>query len=368
MTKAPNGSSDDPHPAPDPEATVQHWASAENESEADRQAVRTVLAFRMPVNFQDNALCDVLEFIASRAGLPIQVDWEALESIGVDPETPVSLSMPNALLSTVLDRVLADVSHPDVPAGWTVKDGSVVVTSDDEIRLRHTKVRVYAIGDLLRDMEASTGEPKAQEQIADELVASITELIDEPGWRNNGGETGTIERIGTSLSIRATESTHKQVKGLLEAARKCQMQEARGESTERDDDAADIDDAPGAEFRSGKFSIFTRLAENVDLAWRMGKLANAEVDEYADSDRRLPKVGGYTAKELRDEAEAAGETVSESRFRGIRNEANIPKGDQYRRFSNADIRRLADTVEAGSYRNRMVIASAWRALIVDKSA
>lgn len=86
-----------------------------------------------------------------------------------------------------------------------------------------------------------------------------------------------------------------------------------------------------------------------------------------EEDKRSPKVGGYTAKELRDEADARGVGFSASKFRDIRKAAGLPGGTQHRTYSNAEIRRLAKTAEAGRFRHGPSIARAWRSLFGDET-
>ena len=85
--------------------------------------------------------------------------------------------------------------------------------------------------------------------------------------------------------------------------------------------------------------------------------------------RRDRKPSGYTAKELREEALEEGLKCSETTFRKIRKESGVvgPSGPagQHFRYSDRDIRNLADAAKSGSFRDGSRISLAWRQLIGD---
>ena len=60
------------------------------ESEADRAVLDTLRNTSLPVELNNNAFEDVVGFISSTARVDIDVDWESLADIGVDPDTPVT--------------------------------------------------------------------------------------------------------------------------------------------------------------------------------------------------------------------------------------------------------------------------------------
>ncbi|MEM1331476.1 MAG: hypothetical protein AAGG07_13045 [Planctomycetota bacterium] len=84
--------------------------------------------------------------------------------------------------------------------------------------------------------------------------------------------------------------------------------------------------------------------------------------------RPVSKPGGWTRKELVDEALEFGAKCSNSTFDSIRKAAEIPAAEKggrgaQRRFSNADLRKLIAAVESGRFRSGETIAAAWRQLL-----
>ena len=119
-----------------------------SESAVNQAVLSSLEDKRIPVDFSDNNLEDVLTFIGSVGNVEMDVDWPALEDVGVSRETPVSLRLTSVPLDTVLDRVLEKASTPDFPAGWAVTDGVLTIASDEVLR-RNTVLEIYDIRDLL---------------------------------------------------------------------------------------------------------------------------------------------------------------------------------------------------------------------------
>ncbi len=230
-----------------------------SESAVNRAVLATMQEKRIPVNFSDHAFGDVLQFYEQVSGLNMDIDWESLELIGVDRESPVTLNLTNVTLETVLDRVLAKVSDPDIPAGWAVNDGILTIASDEVLR-RNTLLEIYDIRDLLIDIPDYTnapqfdlnsafqnsgggrggggggggrspfqqtgqgpgqqqGERRTREEMIDEIVDIITSNVDYDGWQENGGETGSIREFNGNLIISNTPRNHRAIIGLLRKLR-----------------------------------------------------------------------------------------------------------------------------------------------------
>jgi len=207
---------------------------------------------RVPVQFDDNTLSDVLNFIATVSGLDMDIDWQSLREIGVDRDSLVTLNLRNPPLRVVLERVLDRASaDPFDAAGWAVYDGVLTIASERQLRKNRTLV-IYDITDLILDipnfpdapvidldsvLQQSQGggggggqspfqeneqdaeeRPTRQERI-DRIVEIIQAIVDTDGWRDNGGETGEIQELNASLIITNTPKNHREIVGLLSKLR-----------------------------------------------------------------------------------------------------------------------------------------------------
>ncbi len=216
------------------------------ESEMDRAVLATLRDTRLPIDLDNNAFEDVVNFIASTARIDIDVDWESLADIGVDPDTPVTLRLRSASLETVLDRVVTRVSDRTLPAGWAVQDGIVTIASDEVLR-RNTVLEIYDIRDLLFvvprfdeapefDLSSAlqsqgggggspfSGGTQQQDDInfedrVQEIVTLIQNNVDPNGWVDLGGDTSSISQLSGNFVITTTPRNHRSIIGLLSKLR-----------------------------------------------------------------------------------------------------------------------------------------------------
>jgi len=207
---------------------------------------------RIPVTFQDNTLREVVGFIETVAQLNIDVDWDSLEEISIDPETPISLTLSNVPLRTVLDRVVGKVSDGGFGgdrADWAVIDGILTIASDEQIR-RNTTLHIYDLRDLVVEipnfdeaptldlnsvLQGSQGGGGGQspftnvdtvdmeriplEERLEVIIDIVVQNIDPDGWQDNGGSTGTIQQLNGMLIITNTPKNHRAIQGLLSKLR-----------------------------------------------------------------------------------------------------------------------------------------------------
>lgn len=221
------------------------------ESDANRRVLSTMRETRMPIEFNDNAFEDVIAFIGSTTGIDIDVDWASLADIGVDPDSPVALTLKNVQIDVLLDRVLAKVSDPTLPAGWAIQDGILTIASDEVLRL-NTVLETYDIRDLIFVVPDFDNAPEFDLQSAvqaasgggggggqspfsggsqdvqnlptrDDRVTAIVDLIqanvDPDGWTAIGGDTSSITELNGNFIITTTPKNHRAIIGLLNKLR-----------------------------------------------------------------------------------------------------------------------------------------------------
>jgi general secretion pathway protein D len=245
------------YPADWPAITLRRGQTLEfSESPANRPVMAALREQTLPVNFADTPLIDAIGFIQANTGVNIDVDWTALEDIGVDREAPVSLRLSGVSVETLLDRVLSKVSDRSLPAEWAVQDGVLVISSSDVIRLT-TSLEIYDIRDLLFEVPdfedaphidlsqqnqqggrgggggGGTGifggagggggggqfEPADREERVTAILDAIRNNIDPDGWIDLGGETGAIQELNGNLIITQTPRAHAQIVTLLNKLR-----------------------------------------------------------------------------------------------------------------------------------------------------
>jgi len=203
---------------------------------------------RIPVDFRNSRLEDVVAYVQNISKINMIVDWPALETAGVTRDTAVEMHLPDATVATVLDRV-AEVVSPDSSnrASVAVKDGTVRLSTKKALD-RDTTTFVYEIRDLMVDIPDFTNAPvfdlatvlkgdtngatgaspfaskpgrgemamrKTADEKTRELVALITNTVDFDTWKENGGEVGLIQPYQGSLIVTTTPRVHRSIDGLL---------------------------------------------------------------------------------------------------------------------------------------------------------
>jgi type II secretory pathway component GspD/PulD (secretin) len=252
-------------------------AQGYKESAVNRQAM-AALQKAVSVNFNNNTLDQVFSYMNQVTNVEFYPDWKALESIGIDPSKTVELTLNNVTGEVALKRILETLGEDDSRPDYSIEDGIVFVSSDEQLR-KKTFLVVYDIRDLLfevpmfdnaPDFNLSAalaqggqqqgqgggmggggggfggggggggfgggggmggggagggggiiGEPgedperKDREQLIQEIKDIIIQQVDKPGWEDEGGTTGYIQELNGNLIVTNTARNHRDIEGLL---------------------------------------------------------------------------------------------------------------------------------------------------------
>lgn len=228
--------------------------TAFNDTEENRRALALIDSKRIPAQFNDTPLGNVVTFLAAVTSLNIDVDWQSLSNAGIDKETPVTLNLTNVPIRTVLDRVVEKVSPDPLGtngAGWSMTDGVLTIASREVIN-KNKAIVIYDIRDLIIEIPNYTNAPqfdlqqvlqqasqrgggggqspfqdsqddnsprRSLEERTNDIITIITNNIDNQGWRENGGDVGFIQQLQGSLIITNTPANHRAISGLLSQLR-----------------------------------------------------------------------------------------------------------------------------------------------------
>lgn len=163
-------------------------------------AARAALDKAVDAVFMKTPLRDVTAELSKRAGVPISIDFRAVEESGVDLDTPVSLAIKGGRLAVVLDRILEPMQ-----LAVEVGDEGLVVTTPAR-SLDTMAVAVYPVGHLGG---------------GDRSVGSLAELmmsqVDPNSWETVGGEAAVFPIDGDvpCLVVRQSTAGHRAVHEFL---------------------------------------------------------------------------------------------------------------------------------------------------------
>jgi general secretion pathway protein D len=239
------------YPANWPTKTYQRSDQGAFAETPENRRVAAALERPIPGTFKGNTLAEVVAFVRDACQVPADVDWNALREIGVDPNTQVTLDLPDTPAKTVLKRALERVSpERGQKAEFAVIDGIVTVASNASLR-QNTVTHPYNVTDLMLLMDipnftdipdmdlasviaqargGGTGEkpfgdssrrlarsePRMdRDEKMRRLVAIVQNHVDPDGWRDRGGDTGSIQEVNGNLIITTTPANHREITGIL---------------------------------------------------------------------------------------------------------------------------------------------------------
>lgn len=106
-----------------------------------------------PTTFKGNRLVNVIDYFHKTTDMPLDINWPAMEEIGIDRDSPVTLTIgEDESLTASLDRVIRQVGVVAQfdPIDYSVQDQRVVISTLRLLRT-HDFVRMYPIGDLVEE-------------------------------------------------------------------------------------------------------------------------------------------------------------------------------------------------------------------------
>jgi general secretion pathway protein D len=222
------------------------------DAEDNRRTLALLESRKQPAVIENSTLEEALAFIKQIASVEMDVDWSSLENVGINKETPVSLTLSKVSAKVLLDKVLERASEdPTAGAAWTIKEGMIFIASKEDIN-RDRVLAIYDIKDLLvvipdfeeapefnlqsvlqsgqggggqspfQDQGGNQQEDEdalSPEELTDQLVEIIQKSVDSEGWEDNGGETGYIQRFQGNLIVTQTPANHREIRNLLSKLR-----------------------------------------------------------------------------------------------------------------------------------------------------
>jgi type II secretory pathway component GspD/PulD (secretin) len=122
-------------------------ASGYRESVVNRKSMAS-LQKPVSIDFNNNDLAQVFDFMKSVSGVEFYPDWKALESIGVRSDDTVTLRLDAVPGEIALKRLLEQMGDESSRPEYSFEDGVIVVSSSDMLD-KKTLTIVYDIRDLI---------------------------------------------------------------------------------------------------------------------------------------------------------------------------------------------------------------------------
>ncbi|NQV26846.1 MAG: hypothetical protein HQ518_21050 [Rhodopirellula sp.] len=157
-------------------------------------ACQQALQKAVSVNFVETPLVDVAQFLAEATGTRIYIDAFSLEEAGLSTDEPVSLTMNDRSLATILRLVLRDLQLTT-----SIRSGELFITPV-EVADENLHVVVYDVRNVPNEEQLTTALPT--------LASGL--------WRYTHGSGGTLSLTGNGmLVVRQTDQVHAEIADLL---------------------------------------------------------------------------------------------------------------------------------------------------------
>jgi hypothetical protein len=103
----------------------------------------SVIDKQVPELRLDNSpLGDVMDFLRDAFGANIFVNWRALEGVGIDRTTPVSVRVRGVSFAKALRLILDDVGGGNVNLDYVLDEGVITISTDEDLAPRLERQRV----------------------------------------------------------------------------------------------------------------------------------------------------------------------------------------------------------------------------------
>lgn len=221
-------------------------AFAEASNPVPQRQTLLKLTRRITIDFQDQQLGHIMEFLQQFSGADIEPLWkDERNAMGLDREQTITLKVTNVSLLTLIERVL-EKAETDDPDGctWQLSEHGEFQVGPRERLNKFRRIQIYDINDLLmtlpdydevpqidlqsalqqsrggggqspfrNDQQEDRLERRTLEERANEIVDLILELVEPEQWQEAGGRGGSLRHWRGSLIVNAPDYMHRQING-----------------------------------------------------------------------------------------------------------------------------------------------------------
>lgn len=154
------------------------------------------------LEFMDEPLDNVFNFLQEEYGIPIQIDEPALEDAGLTRDEPLTVNLRNITLQSAL-RLLLKTKH----LTYIIRNEVLIITTPEEAETEFVAC-VYDVRDLI-------GRNQGNKNLST-LVDAITSCVARETWARNGKGAAEIKALQPGLLVIAqTQAVHDEIGKLL---------------------------------------------------------------------------------------------------------------------------------------------------------
>jgi hypothetical protein len=196
------------------------------------------------INFQDQRLEDVIDFIGEMSGARIEPMWiDDRHPDGLDKDELITLQVQDVPLLTLLERVLEQAQSDFSENTWQLTKTGEIQAGPKERLNKYKRVEIYDINDLLlilpnydevpdldlqsvlqsnqggggqspfRDDQQQDLDLPTKQERAEEVEDLVLALVEPEQWLDNGGNGGSLRYWQGTLIVNAPDYMHRAMNG-----------------------------------------------------------------------------------------------------------------------------------------------------------
>jgi hypothetical protein len=180
--------------------------------------IRTALETKVFLAADAKGLAAVFEDLAAQAHANLYINWNALQTVGIDKNTPVTLHLAGVSATRALSAILDQAGGAAANLNYIVNEGVLTVsTREDLSSAKYQTVRVFNVRDFAPvDSRFPPHVALALQQDAYmSLMDAIKGTVAPDSWRDNGGSIGSIRELNGILVVNQTVDNQAAVERFL---------------------------------------------------------------------------------------------------------------------------------------------------------
>lgn len=177
---------------------------------AREAAILNTLAEHVQFQFRETTLVDVCNTIRRNRGIRPMLEIKALDDIGIDTDTTVTLAIDGVPLRTALDAILSRI---DPSLKWAIEREMLVISTQEAFDER-LQTWIYDVTDLVRfDVD-----DQYYDSDYDSLIELVSRTVEPDSWDEVGGPGSIADyelQEKSLLVVSQSYATHQEIDALL---------------------------------------------------------------------------------------------------------------------------------------------------------
>ncbi len=223
-------------------ADTQAQSTAQRPVANPKRDTLTKMQRKLTIEFADSRLEDVITFIKEVTGAEIEPVWTSGNTIGLDKDKRITLSVKNQSALFALEKILEKAQDDFQQNTWQLSEYGAMEVGPKDALNKTRRVEIYDINDLLhviprytevptldlqsvlqqgqgggqspfQDAEANEEPTRTRAERTQDVIDLLVSLVESDQWVDNGGEAATIRAWNGQLIVRAPDYIHRQING-----------------------------------------------------------------------------------------------------------------------------------------------------------